>query len=181
MANRTSDSKTISGHLNRYLEVIGLQPGATLDDVNRAYFTIVKTMPENPTEEDEARIQELKRAYDMLRRAYVPQEEKGFEVLFDRRYLAPAAGVLAAIMVVLLVVMNYGTIRMKLVRYEPGAMLRLKSQTEPYGQVTGYEARHRFPNGNPSAAYSIRLRNGGETVWVSERLVVNDMARAQSK
>jgi len=167
--------------MNRYLETLGLRPGVSMDEVNTTYFTIIKRFPENPTDEEQARIQELKRAYDMLRRAYQPPSKKAIHVLFDRRYLAPIGGALAAIMVLVLVVMNYGTIKMKLVHYEPGVMLRMKHQTEPYGEVVGYESQHRFDVGNPSPAYAIRLKRDGATVWVSERLVVNGMARAQSR
>jgi hypothetical protein len=162
-------------HLARYLELLGLKPGATLDAVNTAYFTVVKRFPENPTEEDEARMQELKRAYDILRRAYVPPAKKSVLVLLDKRRLVPLLGVTAMVLVGVLVWLNWGTIRLKMTHYEPGAVLRLRSASAPFGTIVGYEAAHRFPIGAPGAAYELRLEGRTDTVWVAERLIVNGM------
>jgi curved DNA-binding protein CbpA len=178
MINKSSDSKAMSGHLNRYLEVLRLRPGATLDEVNTTYYTIIKKFPQNPTEEEEQRLQELKHAYDMLRRSYAPKE-KGIEVLLNKRLLIPTLSVLSVVLIVALVALNYGTIKLKMTHYNTGAVLRLKSENQPYGEVVGFEARHAFPIGNPSAAYAIKLAGGQQTVWVSERLVVNGMAKAE--
>ncbi len=178
MINKSSDNKAMSGHLNRYIEVLGLRPGATLDEVNTTYYTIIKKFPENPTEEEEARLQELKHAYDMLRRSYAPRE-KGIEVLLNRRLLIPTLSALTVVLLVALVALNYGTIKLKMTHYQTGAVLRLRSESQAYGEVVGFEPLHTFPIGNPSAAYAIRLTGGQQTVWVSERLVVNGMAPAQ--
>ena len=77
--------------------------------------------------------------------------------------------------------MNYDTIRLKMTHYESGSVLRFKSQDVPFGEVVGFEALHRFPTGNPSPAYAIRLAGKDETVWISQRLVVNGMVPADSK
>lgn len=170
-----------SDHLTSYLDILGLKPGASLEDVNTTYYTLIKRFPQNPTEEEEARLQKVKHAYDLLRRTYVPEVRKPIRDLVNRRFLVPAIGTLAAVLLVVLVAMNYGTIKMKMTRYEPGAVLRLKSQSVPFGQVVDFEARHRFPTGNPSPAYAIRLADKDETVWVSQRLVVTGMVPADSK
>jgi len=159
----------------RYLDLLGLKPGATLDAVNIAYFTVVKRFPENPTEEDEARMQELKRAYDILRRAYVPPAKKSMLVLLDKRRLIPLLGVTSIALVGMLVYLNWGTIRLKMTHYEPGAVLRLKSAALPFGTIVGYESVHQFPAGAPGAAYEVRLDGKADTVWVAERLIVNGM------
>src|SRR5262245_9243771 len=159
----------------RYLDLLGLKPGATLDAVNIAYFTVVKRFPENPTEEDEARMQELKRAYDILRRAYIPPAKKSVLVLLDKRRLIPLLGVTAIALAGVLVYLNWGTLRLKMTHYEPGAVLRLKSATVPFGTIVGYESAHHFPAGAPGAAYEVRLDGRTETVWVAERLIVNGM------
>jgi hypothetical protein len=161
--------------LARYLNLLGLRPGASLDAVNIAYFTMVKRFPENPTEEDEARMQELKRAYDILRRAYVPPAKRSFGVLFDRRRMIPLLGVTALALAGLLVYLNRGTIRLKMTHYRPGAVLRLRDAAAPFGTIVGYEAAHRFPAGAPGAAYEVRLEGRTDTVWISERLIVNGM------
>jgi hypothetical protein len=159
----------------RYLQMFDLQPGASLDEVNTVYFTFVEELAKNPTEEDEARLQELRRAYDILRRAYVPPKKKAVEVLFDRRLIVPLLSVAVAALLIVLTYLNWGTIRIKMTHYEPGAELRLASAPAPFGTVVGYEAEHRFPAGAPVAAYEIRLDGKQETVWVSERTVVNGM------
>ena len=170
-----------SERLTNYLDALGLKPGASLEDVNTTYYTLIKKFPENPTEEEEAQLQKIKHAYDLLRRTYVPEEKKPLQVLLDRRLLAPAVASLAAILLVVLVVMNYGTIRLKMTHYESGSVLRFKNQAEPYGQVVDFEAMHKFPTGNPSPAYAIRLARKNETVWISQRLVVNGMVPVSSQ
>jgi len=167
-------------HLTSYLDTLGLKPGASLEDINTTYYTIIKKFPQNPTEEEEARLQKVKHAYDLLRRTYVPRQRKPLQNLVNRRFLVPAIGSLAAILLVILVAMNYSTIRLKMTHYDSGAVLRFKNQAEPFGEVVGFETQHRFPTGNPSPAYAIRLAGKDETVWISQRLVVNGMVPADS-
>jgi hypothetical protein len=166
-------------HLNRYLEVLGLRPGVSLDEINTTYYTLVKRSPQNPTEEDEARLQELKRAYDMLRRGYVPPQKKALQVILDRRLMVPVLAVLTVVMAVALVALNWNTIQLKMTHYEKGDIVRLKTQNDPYGEIVGYDDHHQFPMGNPTAAYAIRLDRSTEIVWVGERTVVNGMTRAR--
>jgi hypothetical protein len=164
-------------HLSRYLDLIGLRAGASLDEINTAYYTVVKRFPENPTEEDEARMQELRRAYEILRRAYVPPKQKSLTALLDRRLMMPVLGMVVAASLGSVLYLNRGTIRLKLNHYEPGVVLRLNSAMNPFGTVVGYEAQHRFAAGAPGAAYEIRLDGRQETVWVSERIAVNGMTK----
>ena len=168
------------GRLNQYLETLGVKPGASPEDVNTAYYTLIKKFPQNPTEEEEERLQKVKYAYDFVRHAYAPVKKKPLLALPDRRILAPVLAGLAVIGIVVLVAMNYGAIRLKMTHYENGDVLRFKNQSAPYGQVVGYEALHPFPSGYPSPAYSIRLADREETVWISRRLVVNGMVKASN-
>ena len=170
-----------SEHLNTYLETLGLKPGVSLEDVNTTYYTLIKKFPENPTEEEEARLQKVKHAYALLRRAYAPEKRKPVEALLNRRVLVPVIASLAVVLLGVLVAMNYHTIQLKTTHYESGAVLHLKNQDQPFGQVVGFEAMHQFPNGNPSPAYAIRLAGKEETVWISRRLVVNGMVPASSQ
>lgn len=163
-------------HMQRYYEVLGLKNGATLDAINTAYYMLIRRLPENPTEEDEARLQEIKRAYEMLKRTHVPQQRKAVRVLLSRRLLIPVMSVLIAISLAALVAVNWSAIRLGMTHYEPGAVLQLKGQGQPYGQVTGFDPRHKWDTGNPSPAYSIRLQGTQDVVWVGERLVVNGMS-----
>ncbi len=162
----------------RYRDLLGVGPRATLDEINTAYFTLVKRFPENPTEEDEAAVQEVRRAYDIVRRRYVPPKTKAFRIVFDKRVMIPLMAVSVLALGGMFIWMNRSNVRLSMTHYEPGAVLRLKSAVTPYGTVTGYESTHRFPAGAPSPAYSIKLTDKDETVWVSERLVVLGMVPA---
>ncbi len=168
--------KPSAHHMQRYYEVLGLKNGATLDAINTAYYMLVKRFPENPTEEDEARLQEIKRAYELLKRTHVPAKRKVVKVLLSRRLLIPVMSVLIVISLAALVAVNWSAIKLSMTHYEPGAVLRLKDQGQPYGEVTGFDPRHKWDVGNPSPAYSIRLQGTQDVVWVGERLVVNGMS-----
>lgn len=159
----------------RYLEVLGVGKNASFDAINTAYFTYVKRFPQNPTEEEEARLQEIKRAYEFLRRGYQPKVEKQARFQIDRRIVVPLAGLTLVSLLAGAVWLNWNTIRVKMIHYENGTVLSLKGQGTPFGQVIGYESSHRFEAGNPSGAYQLRLEQGGTDVWVGERLVVNGM------
>ncbi|HEU5181687.1 MAG TPA: hypothetical protein VFW45_12930 [Candidatus Polarisedimenticolia bacterium] len=165
---------------SRYLETLGLKPGASLEEINTTYFTLIKRFRENPTEEEEERLVALRNAYDRLRKGYIPAAKPSIATPKDRRMMVPALAILSFLLLGALVVLNYGTIKMKMTHYDNGSVLRLKSRTEPFGEIVGYEGSHHFPTGNPSPAYAIRLSGREETLWVSERVVVVGMARISS-
>jgi hypothetical protein len=169
------DPKPAATGTGRYLEVLGLGANASFDAINTAYYTCIKRFPENPTEEDEARLQEVKRAYDILKRNYQPKETKSFHLAFNKKATLPLLGVAVVALLAGLVALNWNTLRLKMVHYNNGTVVALKGHSEPYGQIVGYESVHRFPAGNPSAAYEMKLDGREVTVWVSERLVVNGM------
>ena len=178
--NRARDLKTNRGPISgaaaaRYLELLGVGPNASFDAINTAYFTCVKRFPENPTEEEEARLQEIKRAYDHLRRGYQPKTRKQARLQIDKRVVVPLTALTLVALLAGGVWLNWNTIRVKMVHYGGGTVLALKGQADPFGEITGYERSHQFPTGNPSAAYRLRLKQDGNEVWVSERLVVNGM------
>jgi hypothetical protein len=168
--------KPSAQHLQRYFEVLGLKSGANLDAINTSYYMLVKKFPENPTEEDETRLQEIKRAYEMLKRTHVPEKAKAIKVLANKRLLIPVMSALIVVSLAVLIRFNWGAIKLSMTHYEPGAVLKLKGQGEPYGQVTGFDPQHKWDTGNPSPAYSIRLQGSQDVVWVGERLVVNGMS-----
>jgi hypothetical protein len=166
----------------RYLETLGLGANATLDAINTAYYMCIKRFPENPTEEDEARLQEVKRAYDILRRSYQPAQVRTHSVSlsFRRKAKLPLLALVAVAMLGGLVALNWKSLRLKMIHYNQGTVMALKGHGEPYGTIVGYEAMHRFPAGNPTAAYALRLEGRDTTVWVGERLVVNGMQPLRS-
>jgi hypothetical protein len=167
-------AKAGSDPLSRYFETLGLRPGASLEEINTTYFTRIKRIRENPTEEEEAKLVQLRQAYDRLRKSYVPASKPLF-VAPNPRQLIPVLGVLSILLLGGLVYANWGALKIKMTRYDRGAVLRLKHKSEPFGQVVGYESRHQFPTGLPGAAYAIRLSGREETLWVSERVVVVGM------
>lgn len=161
--------------LRRHLATLGVKPGASLDELNTSYYTLVKKFPDNPTEEDEIRIQEIRHAYQFLKRAYVPPEKKPLTALLGKRPLVPILIAAALLGVGAIVTLNYKTLRMQVVHYKTGQLVRMKDKSEPFGEIVGFEARHRFPSGAPSGAYSILRMGSREPIWVGERLVVNGM------
>jgi hypothetical protein len=169
------EAKPAASGVGRYLEVLGLGPNASFDAINTAYYTCIKRFPENPTEEDEGRLQEVKRAYDILKRNYQPKKERSFHFAFNKKVALPLLGVAAVVMLAGLVALNWKSLRLKMIHYNNGTVVALKGHSEPYGQIVGYETMHRFPAGNPSAAYEMKLDGRDMTVWVSERLAVNGM------
>ena len=94
---------------------------------------------------------------------------------FDKKVALPLLGVTAVVLLAGLLALNWKSLRLKMIHYEKGTVVVLQGHPEPYGQITGYESMHRFPAGNPSAAYEMKLDGRETTVWVSERLVVNGM------
>jgi hypothetical protein len=178
---RTREAKPAATGVGRYLEVLGVGPNASFDAINTAYYTAIKRFPENPTVEDEARLQEVKRAYDILKRNYQPKRERSFHFAFNKKVAVPLLGAATVVMLAGLLALNWKSLRLKMVRYEKGTVVALKGHSEPYGQITGYEAVHRFPAGNPSGAYEMQLDGRETSVWVSERLVVNGMQPLQAK
>jgi hypothetical protein len=179
--DRPREAKPAASGVGRYLEVLGVGPNASFDAINTAYYTAIKRFPENPTEEDEARLQEVKRAYDILKRNYKPKEERSFHFAFNKKVALPLLGVAALMMAAGLLALNWKMLRLKMVHYDKGTVVALKGHGEPYGTITGYEAMHRFPAGNPSGAYEMQLDGRETTVWVSERLVVNGMQPLRTK
>ena len=87
----------------------------------------------------------------------------------------PAMLALALVLGVTYVAMNYQEVRLMLVRYEPGDVVRFKHEESPYGKVLRYDPEHRFHAGEPAGAYEIALSGKDETVWLSERIVVKGM------
>lgn len=188
MTHKPQDIKLSASGVTRYLEVLSLKKGASMDEVNTAYYTIIKNFPQNPTDEQEAHLQELKHAYDLLRRSYVPPAEKPdtysypnrVEIKLDRKFLMPVAGLAAIALVGVLLMMNAGTIKASMTHYQAGETLRFKAHVEPFGRVTGYETSHNFGLGNPTPAYSFRTPDGN-TVWVSEHVVAYTMMPVESQ
>ena len=164
----------MSDQLERYLAILGVRPGATKDEINTVYFALLEQLPDNPTEEDEARLQEVKHAYSILQRNYRPVVERG-SVARKLRSLVPVLGLTVLVLGVVLSALNYQNIRLAVVEYHPGDVVRWNSQSEPYGKVLSYDPTHRFHTGEPSAAYEIRLNDRDETIWLSERIVIKAM------
>lgn len=175
----------VAPHMTRYWDRLGLKPGAPLDELDAAYFVMADRLSKAPLPEDEVenkRLNELQHAYQVLRRAYEADREKPRKaspaLALSLRKLPPqvwaATALLAAAAV--LIVLNLSSLRMVVLQYHAGDVLRLKGRGEPYGTVLGFESRHRFAVGGATPAYHVQLANG-QDVWVSERVVENGMER----
>jgi hypothetical protein len=169
----------MADRMTHYLSLLGVQPGATLDEINASYYCLLEQFPDNITEVEDARLAELQHAYSIVRRYYVEDEvrPKRKKKRSSDTTLSSVAvgGTLAVIMAVVLVILNFSTLRLAVVRYEPGDIVRWENETTPYGQILRYESDHQFHTGKPARAYEIRLAGTGETVWLSHRVVVKGM------
>ncbi len=173
----------MAGQLNpateaRYLELLGLAPGATREALDAAYYLALGNLPQHPTEEDLARQQRLHHAYAVLRRIYKAREgQRSFGVRRARWAavaLFAAAGALGSGLL-----WSWPDLRLRLVHYEPGTVLGWKHARAPYAVVVGYERARRFATGRAAPAYELRLVENGQTVWLSERVVEKGMARIE--
>ena len=162
--------------LSHYLELLGVEPDATMQEISTHYFVMIKKFPENPTEEQEEAIKELQHAFSIVRRAYAGHVAARPSTFSARTFLAVVA-VLAILGGSAFAVLNASAIQIMMNRHEVGDVLRWKNQNEPYGTVVGYEEQHLFHAGPPSAAFEIRLTGEEETIWIGERLAVKGMVR----
>ena len=94
---------------------------------------------------------------------------------FPRKEKLPALALAVVVLMGGLVALNWKSLRLRMIHYDQGTVVALRGHGEPYGTIVGYETMHRFPAGNPAAAYALRLEGRDTTVWVGERLVVNGM------
>jgi len=170
----------MSDRMTHYLSLLGAKPGATLEQINAAYYCVLEQFPENPTEEEDAQLRELQHAYSIVRRHYSEHAPKRKSKRKDPIELGrwggvAAGGTLVLGMAIVLLILNFSTVELALTRYEAGDIVRWENEASPYGQIVRYESDHRFHTGEPSAAYEIRLADTGETVWLSHRVVVKGM------
>jgi len=169
----------MNDNLARYFAILKVEPGASKDELNTAYYSILERLPKNPTEEEAQRIQQIKHAWSILQRNYTPAVKRRV-VARQRRSLVPMLGVVAAVLAVVLFAFNYQDIRLAVVEYQPGDVVRWTNKSEPYGKVLRYDPMHRFHVGEPSPAYEIRLQGEDETIWLSERIVIKAMVPMDS-
>lgn len=169
----------MNDNLDRYFEILNLQPGASKDEINTAYYAILERLPENPTEEESEHIQQIKHAWSILQRNYRPVARQRV-VARKRRGLVPMLGLTAMVLAIVFFTLNYQSIRLAVVEYQPGDVVRWTNKSEPYGKVLRYDPMHRFHAGEPSPAYEIRLEGKDESIWLSERIVIKAMVPMDS-
>lgn len=165
----------MTDNLDRYFSILRLQPGASKDEINTAYYSILNNLPEDPTEEEAARIQQIKHAWSILQRNYRPVARRRPAPRRKPRSLIPLLGLAALVLAIVFFAVNYDNVRLAIVEYHPGDMVRWQNQSEPYGRVLRYDPAHRFHIGAPAPAYEIRLEGKDETIWLSERIVIKAM------
>jgi hypothetical protein len=160
-----------------YLDILGVKPGATMDEIHTAYYLLIEKYAHNPTEDEAEEQLKLQHAYNILCRSYEePEQESPAES--DRGntklFLMIAAGLLA-VCVPVLVALNFSALKLGMTELDPGTVVRLKDANAPYGTILRYDPAHVFHTGKPSPAYEIHLRGKEETVWLSKRVVVKGM------
>jgi hypothetical protein len=161
----------------RYLDILGVKRGATMDEIHTAYYLLIEKYAHNPTEDEAEEQLKLQHAYNILCRSYEEPEERSPAHTTERspKLLLKIAGALLVLGIPGLVAMNYSALKLRMADVEPGTVVRLKDSNAPYGTILRYDPAHQFHTGEPTPAYEIRLRNGEETVWLSKRVVVKGM------
>lgn len=160
-----------------YLDILGVKPGATMDEIHTAYYLLIEKYAHNPTEDEAEEQLKLQHAYNILCRSYEePEQVSPSDPAEQRpRWLLKAAAALLVLSIPALVAMNFSALRLRMTDFDPGTVVRLKDSNVPYGTILRYDPAHRFHVGEATPAYEIHLRNGEETVWVSKRVVVKGM------
>ena len=164
----------MADRLDRYFELLGLTPGVSKDEINTTYYMLIEKFPKNPTEEEEAQLQEVKHAFTILQRNYTATEPKR-RIGFKPRTMLPILGTLVLVLGITFVVMNYQDIRLMVVEYQPGDVVRFKDKDVSFGTLLRYDPEHQFHTGPPTPAYEIRLADKEETIWLSDRIVIKGM------
>ena len=161
--------------MNKFLNKLQLEPGASLEQINNAYSMLVEQFSDNPTAEEEEHQQWLQNAYAVLHQACTSRQRKKVSIKINPRVLRGTMGGMALVVLVTLLILNFSGLQMMFNGYDPGDVLRWRTKQVPYGQVISYDRDHRFHTGEATGAYEIRLANRDETVWLSERVVVMGM------
>lgn len=162
---------------DRFRELLGVRPDATLEEINTAYFLLLEKLSVNPSDKEGEQQLELQHAYTILRRAHETAEPKLAASRWNPRVFVAVAGILLVVLIPVLVIMNLDWFTMATTEYETGDVLRLSNREAPFGTVVGFHPAHRFHTGQPGPAYQVRLAETGETVWISERVVVKGMVK----
>lgn len=176
-AQYAADS-AVHGVLARHWAILGVPPTMDLADLETSFYVIVEKYSRNPTEEEEAKLQEMQQSYAILRRALEerpavagPRLELG-EFTKRQRITACLAAVIG---LVALSWFNSGTIKLHFTDLRPDTVLRLANQQEAYATVVRFDPAHQFAVGAPSRAYQLKLAKTEEMVWLSERVVEKGM------
>jgi len=165
---------------NAYYERLGVAPSVTIDELNTAYYLALERFPEHPTEEQAEEQQQLQHAYAVLRKVVGSRRPTRRPWIAAGVPLALGAVGFAALAALALLVLNLGTLKLKLTHFEPGDVLRFEAHEVSYGEVVGYESKHRFSSGSPAPAYQLRRTDGSdEVIWLSERVVEQGMVRVE--
>jgi len=160
-----------------YLDVLGLKPGASMDEIHTAYYLLIEKYSHNPTEDEADDQLKLQHAYNILCRSYEEPEQSSPGDSADRnpKRTLKIAGALLIVCIPAIVAMNFSALKLRMTEIDPGTVVRLKDSNAPYGTILRYDPSHKFHTGAPSPAYQIHLRGGDETVWLSKRVVVKGM------
>lgn len=149
------------------LRMLGLEPGATKQQVDAAMAVIRETVT------DRDRLREFQRY------AFVAKSGKSRKLRSaspDQRHKALIAGC-----VLLIGLSVYGGLQLAqhvrpyMVSFEPGDALYRLDDGKPFGVIVAYEEKHAFSHGPPRAAYEIRLYPQDNRTWMTVDAVHNGL------
>jgi hypothetical protein len=170
--------------LDQYLTLLGLRPGASLQQITSNYFFLLKKFPEHLSADQLAAKQQLQHAYEVLKKAYssrapVRVRRKRRKAQGERsRAITLGLGTALILLFGVFLALNSTNLKIQLVNHEVGDLLLWKGTNEPYGKVIQFQSDHSFSTGLPGPAYEIQLSDSSETIWVSERIVEDRMVKS---
>ena len=182
----------MSSQLQRHEATLGVPPGASMDEINNAYYFALESLGQRLTEEQEERLQKLRHSYAVLSRAHeahgtknpppatpAPDPRAQFTNVGPGKSRRGAWTALAAVACLVLggvMVVRSTAVQLKLNQFEPGTAIRVDGREGTYATVVEFDPAHRFHTGSPVAAYRLELADGTGEIWLAERVVEQAMS-----
>ncbi|MFQ5702144.1 MAG: hypothetical protein ACE5HU_09890 [Acidobacteriota bacterium] len=152
-------------HLVHNLHTLGLQAGASAEDVAVAYFTRRRALEESDSVEAEQKLSELEHAFRIIKSRYKSYRH---EVVRRRVNRSLVACVLILLVLSVISWLQVGDrLRARFTSFRPGDHLSLMNEQKLYGEVVGYDEHHRFLTGVRDPAYEVRLNGLDTPIWIS--------------
>jgi hypothetical protein len=149
------------------LRVLGLKPGASMEDVKNAQLIYKSALADDRSPEARDKLERVEKAVRFVT-VCSRQRPKKRNRLHEHRFL-----ILSVAMLVILAVFAWfhfaDALRPYLVDYEAGDVLHRYETGTRFGVVIDFEEDHLFPAGTRQDAYQIRLHPTDKEIWVAAR------------